>query len=157
MNTRSKSGRGLLQLLTGTVGAQLLTFAALPLISRLYTPESFGQYSLVLSLAAIATPLATLRLESATLLPQDTSHVRSITGVALGAILVIGVVYSGAVFALSSFGVSGLNVSFGLAVWIFVFTVLMAVFELLTRLTLRKKLYSTVATRTFGMPGSPSS
>lgn len=149
MNTRSKSGRGLLQLLTGTVGAQLLTFAALPLISRLYSPESFGQYSLVLSLAAIATPLATLRLESATLLPQDTSHVRSITGVALGAILVIGVVYSGAVFALSSFGVSGLNVSFGLAVWIFVFTVLMAVFELLTRLTLRKKLYSTVATRTF--------
>lgn len=60
-----------LRLGSGNVTAQLISIAAVPVITRLYAPEEFGAFSFVFSLVAILFPISTLRLNSAILLPKD--------------------------------------------------------------------------------------
>ncbi|TDM32444.1 hypothetical protein ETI03_01750 [Macrococcoides canis] len=50
---------------SGTIIAQIITIAAMPLLTRLYSTSDFGQYNLYLSLLAIFTVISTLRLEFA--------------------------------------------------------------------------------------------
>jgi O-antigen/teichoic acid export membrane protein len=54
--------------LTGTVAAQALPLLAAPLITRLCTPEDLGAFSVWLGMIAIASVVATLRLEQAMIL-----------------------------------------------------------------------------------------
>lgn len=54
--------------LTGSVAAQAFPILAAPLITRLCTPEDLGAFSIWLGLIAIASIVATLRLETAMIL-----------------------------------------------------------------------------------------
>lgn len=60
-----------LTLLSGTVLAQIIPFLIYPLLSRMYTPESFGVQSLFLTTVSLIAILASFRLEFALMLPPD--------------------------------------------------------------------------------------
>jgi O-antigen/teichoic acid export membrane protein len=60
--------------LTGTVAAQALPLLVAPLITRLCTPADMGAFSIWLGVIAIASTVATLRLEAAMILDHDSSH-----------------------------------------------------------------------------------
>lgn len=50
-------------LVTGTLIAQVVPITLMPVLTRLYTPESFGQLTLYLSIISILSTIATLRYE----------------------------------------------------------------------------------------------
>jgi len=60
--------------LTGTVAAQVLPLLVAPLITRLCTPADMGAFGIWLGLIAVASTVATLRLEAAMILDHDSSH-----------------------------------------------------------------------------------
>lgn len=63
-------------LLSGTALAQLIPFFLSPVLSRLYSPESFGTYALFLTLTNLVAIVATARYELAVVLPSadDKAH-----------------------------------------------------------------------------------
>ena len=68
---KNRVGNAALTLSSGTAIAQLITLLASPILTRLYSPETFGQYSVFLSIANILSLLSTLRYDSAIILAED--------------------------------------------------------------------------------------
>lgn len=58
-------------LMSGTLIAQLIGFAALPFLTRLYSVSDFGAYALYMAIAAFGTVVSTARYEMAIMLPKD--------------------------------------------------------------------------------------
>ena len=54
----------------GGAMAQLITFAALPVIARMYTPAEYAIWAIVMAIALIPGSVACLRYESALVLPD---------------------------------------------------------------------------------------
>lgn len=67
----SEFNHSVLKLVTGTGLAQLIAIAASPLLTRLYTPEHFGQYGLYISIVAIIAVGVSGRYELALMLPKS--------------------------------------------------------------------------------------
>jgi O-antigen/teichoic acid export membrane protein len=68
---KSTSGfkKSLITLVFGTAGSQAIVLMLLPLLTRLYTPEEFGSFSVFASLLGIFSVVAALRYEVAIPLP----------------------------------------------------------------------------------------
>lgn len=67
----SEFTRNVLTLMTGTTVAQAVPIAISPILTRIYSPDDFGIYSLFVSITAIFGSIATARYESALILPHD--------------------------------------------------------------------------------------
>jgi len=78
--------------MTGTTISQVITFLISPILSRIYTPDDFGVYSVFLSIVNILGVVITGRYELAILLPKEEKG--AINVLALSVILsgIIGVV-----------------------------------------------------------------
>ncbi len=68
--TNSEFGRNVFTMITGTSIAQAIPFFLYPVLTRLYTPEDFGVYSLYLSILNFLSLIVTLRYELAIVLPK---------------------------------------------------------------------------------------
>jgi len=65
--------------ISGAVGlAQVLAFAASPLLTRLYSPEAFGHFAVLGAMVNILLPLITLRLNWAIPLPREDGDARHV-------------------------------------------------------------------------------
>ncbi|WP_374276691.1 oligosaccharide flippase family protein [Azonexus sp.] len=58
------------KIIGGTASAQIITLLAMPLISRLYTPENYGVFGIVMAVALVASILASFQLHQAIVLPK---------------------------------------------------------------------------------------
>lgn len=65
-------------LLSGSLGAQLITILSMMVITRLYPPESFGLYSTFVSLISVLIPISTLCLTLAFFLESKESNLKRI-------------------------------------------------------------------------------
>lgn len=83
----------------GTVGAQFLMIASMPVMSRLYSPADFGLLALFMAVSSIMATAVTLRYETAILLPKQEQE--SIAIVLLSLVLAIS-----------------LGTSFGITAWL---------------------------------------
>ena len=81
--------RSVLTLAAGGVAAQVVVFAARPVLSRLYTPEAFGVLGEFVALSALVGLLATLRYEDAIVLPEREDRARSLLALCVGVSLVV--------------------------------------------------------------------
>jgi len=70
-------------LLSGSLLAQIITFAAYPVVTRLYSPGQFGNFSVFLSITGILTILATGRFEYALMLPEEENEARTLKRIGL--------------------------------------------------------------------------
>jgi O-antigen/teichoic acid export membrane protein len=84
----NKFFHSLLRIGISGAASQLITFLALPLLSRLYSPNSFGIWALIQSAALILGGLATCRYELAVVLPKENEKAFHI--LMLGLCLAIG-------------------------------------------------------------------
>ena len=79
----------------GTAAAQLVTIAAMPVMSRLYTPADFGVLAIFLAVSSIVATAITLRYETSILLPKEESESVSLVllslTLALGLGLIVGI------------------------------------------------------------------
>ena len=63
--------RHVLTLMTGTTIAQVITVGSSPILTRIYTPDDFGRYALLLSIVSIFATVAAGRYELAVMLPEQ--------------------------------------------------------------------------------------
>ena len=80
---------GFLGILTGSSLAQLLAFAALPILSRLYMPSELAHYALLLGIATVLASFASLRLDLAIPIPRTVADSRELFWLAALAPLVV--------------------------------------------------------------------
>lgn len=81
--------RGMLSIGIGTALGQGVAFAALPVLSRLYTPAQIADFALLLAVGNVVASFAGLRLERALPIPEDESQSRQIYWVAVAAPAVV--------------------------------------------------------------------
>lgn len=67
---RSDFSKNVFRLMTGTTISQIIPFAVMPILSRLFTPEEFGLYAFYLSVVTLLVVFSTGRYELAIPLPQ---------------------------------------------------------------------------------------
>jgi O-antigen/teichoic acid export membrane protein len=65
----------------GGAGAQALTVVTLPIITRLYSPEAYAGWALLMSVVIIFTSVATLRYELAVVLPSTHEEAANVMAV----------------------------------------------------------------------------
>ena len=58
-------------LLSGTILANLIAVAIQPLLSRIYSPEEFGTFTIYLSIIGMLAPAGNLKYEGAIVLPES--------------------------------------------------------------------------------------
>ncbi|MGO1684753.1 MAG: lipopolysaccharide biosynthesis protein [Brachybacterium sp.] len=87
--TKYPTLRHIMVLLTGTAIAQIVVMCVSIVTARLFTPEAFGQFAIFASLTAIATTIASLRLDMTIMLPDDDDEARRIARVATYSNLVV--------------------------------------------------------------------
>src|SRR5574341_1067345 len=78
--------RDTLTLTGGGAAAQLLTLAAMPVLSRLFTPADYGTYAVYASLVAIPSALAAWSYEAAIPLPKEEEEARRLLALSLAAV-----------------------------------------------------------------------
>ncbi|TZF99766.1 oligosaccharide flippase family protein (plasmid) [Chryseobacterium panacisoli] len=76
--SKSEYFKNILTLLSGTAFAQLILLLITPILSRVYDPESFGDYTILLSIVNVLTVFATGRYELAILLPKNSIWAKQI-------------------------------------------------------------------------------
>jgi O-antigen/teichoic acid export membrane protein len=92
--------RSVAVLASGTAISQAIPIAAMPVLTRLYTPEEFGTVALYLALASLLGVVATARYELAIPLPSDDTEAAEIGLLALKICVATSLVVLGAVAAL---------------------------------------------------------
>lgn len=142
----STAGRGVMRVASGTVIAQLITLIVLPILTRIYTTEDFGALTLVTSLTMLVTTFATLRLETALMLPTAKRDVRAIASVSMMSACVIASI-TAIVLLILGWNGGELDTRSGLPLWVFLSIVLTAMFTILNRLALRNGGYGEVGKR----------
>lgn len=141
------SGRGFASIMSATALAQVISFASLPLLSRLFTPSEFGVFTLMIAVVAVIAPVATLRLESAAMLAADGAEVRSVARNAITSIFVVGVGTLVVIQILEIIGLWSAGSVRASAIWVAGLVILTALFSLLSQLALRERMYALVARR----------
>ncbi len=76
--------KGVLILMSGSVLSQLVPFLASPVLSRIYTPEIFGVYSLFVSTVNILDVFATLKYDMAIVTAKEEAQAVSLLWVCAG-------------------------------------------------------------------------
>lgn len=144
----SGAGRGLLYVFSGVVGAQIVAFIAMPILARLYSPDVFGAFSLIVALAAVVSPGAALRTESAVLLPSRNNDVAALVWVGVLSIVVVSLLYGSGLQVWIHFNpaASAAQVP-GAAVFVAAMVALTSLYALTSQLALRERQYGLVGTR----------
>lgn len=115
---RSDFLRNVLTLMTGTTLAQSIPIAAMPLLTRLYSPEDFGVLALYLSLSGIIAVVVTGRYEVAVMLPEKDEDAASLVILSLCIAAVIGLILFLVVFLFNEDIQSFLN-NEDIGVWLY--------------------------------------
>ncbi|WP_019590426.1 MULTISPECIES: lipopolysaccharide biosynthesis protein [unclassified Thioalkalivibrio] len=144
---RSRFARNVAVVASGTAGAQAITMAFAPLITRIYGPEAFGLLGTFMAIVAVAIPVAALAYPIAIVLPREDRDALGL--VRLSAILSFGVALLAA--ALLAFGGDWLTATLGaesVAGYLFLIPVAMlfaAWMQIAQQWLIRKKQFGVVA------------
>lgn len=97
--TKSKFARNVAIVASGTAGAQAITMAFSPVITRLYGPEAFGVLGTFMAILAVLTPLAALSYPIAIVLPKRDADALGLAKLSLGIALAMSLL-AGLILAL---------------------------------------------------------
>nr|WP_303622765.1 lipopolysaccharide biosynthesis protein [Stutzerimonas xanthomarina] len=89
---RSKLLRNILTVVSGTAGAQAITLAFMPVITRIYGPEAYGVLGTFLSVTMMLIPVAALTYPIAIVLPKRDGDARGLVRLALATALALATV-----------------------------------------------------------------
>lgn len=114
---RSQFLKNIIILLSGTVIAQSINIITTPLVTRLYSPEEYGTFSLYSSVASFFTIIATGRYELAIVLPKKEKDALSLV------VLCFLITFGLSIFFLLILFIMKSLVSFTLNTWMFLIPV----------------------------------
>ena len=141
--------KGVLTLVAGTAGAQALTLLAAPILTRLYSPASFGAFTYMFSVAAVIGSVASFGFELAVPLAGKISDAQKLIRMAVGAATgtailtaLIVVLFPEALSQAANFNVMPW------ALWVPFLVLFSAWFVVLSEAAVRQRAYTAIATRT---------
>lgn len=91
--------RNLITLMTGTILGQLIIIITMPLITRIYNPEQFGEYSSILAIIGILSVITTLRYDIALAITNDIKtrqglyHLSTILNILVSFVIIIVLIF----------------------------------------------------------------
>lgn len=91
---RSEFTRNLAKLSSGTILRTVIAFGTMPIATRLYAPEDFGNLQLLLSIVTTFTAVAALRYEVTIVLPQDRQESQNLAVLSLYVVALLAVLLS---------------------------------------------------------------
>lgn len=139
--------RHMTTLMYGAGTAKLIALAAIPITTRLYSPEHFGVLSVFAALVALLTPLSTLRYASAIPLAKSdrlSAHVLVLSlGLAIGSAAVVGMfIWASSSWVFSALSMPALTPYW----WLIVLAILGAsIYEILSSWAIRRKGFKQLA------------
>lgn len=80
---QNKFVRNVIVVASGTAGAQIITMAFSPIITRLYGPETFGVFGTFSAVLAVVTPIAALTYPIAMVLPKSDVDAKGVASISL--------------------------------------------------------------------------
>src|SRR5690554_5526121 len=95
---KSKFGRNVVTLITGTGLAQALPIALSPILTRLYTPDEFGIFALYASIYTILAVFVAGKYELAIVIPRYDGEAMNIATLAAGLSGIFSLVLLGIIF-----------------------------------------------------------
>ena len=133
-------------LLSGNMLAQIITLAAYPIISRIYSPEEMGTLNLFVSIFAILVLLANAEYQNVLVFHKDEKDLPSVLSVCLGCVALVSTL----VLATVPFSaeISSLFGSADLADWYFlmpIYVAATALWNICDSLVIRKKLFKYIS------------
>jgi len=90
--------KNVLKVFSGSAVASIIAFFTLPIITRLYSPEDYGVFQLMLSFITLFYSISSLKYEMAIVLPTSAKKSRTITQLALMVLIGTTTVFSLALF-----------------------------------------------------------
>ena len=144
--------KGVAAILSSTAGGQLVTLAATPFLTRLYSPADFGVFAVLVSIVVIAATVGSLRLEFA--IPVcSPAEARVLVRIALTTSLLAGLGLVPLVLTgeyAQDAQLWGGSRGVGLALLVIVYLVwVTSAYTVLTNYALRQRTYGAVARRNF--------
>lgn len=133
-------------LLSGNMLAQIITLAAYPIISRIYSPEEMGTLNLFVSIFAILVLLANAEYQNVLVFHKEEKDLPSVLSVCLGCVALVSTL----VLATVPFSaeISSLFGSADLADWYFlmpIYVAATALWNICDSLVIRKKLFKYIS------------
>ena len=146
---RRAAGSGVAVIMIGTGLGQVTALAAAPLISRLYTPTDFGLFMVVSSVALTFSAVASLRLESAIVLPSSDDDARGLVRIACCVAVGLTLSIAGATWLFRGVVLGWFTA--GITVWLLISSFgiggAVAMFNALNQWVLRNRRYDLIARR----------
>jgi len=97
--------RYLLQIITlvsGTLLAQIVSFASIPILTRLYTPDEFGLYSIFFAITSMVGMVSSLSYEQAIVLPKSKRDAKAIFLLSIVITLIVSFISALIIFVFKS-------------------------------------------------------
>ncbi len=88
---KEESSRNIIRLITGTTIAHAIPIAMSPILTRIYAPEEFGIFALVMALSSILGTIVNGRYELAIMLPEDDNEAFNIAALCVAVAAVFSV------------------------------------------------------------------
>lgn len=106
---RSNIGKRFLTIMAGTASSQLITIVAMPIVTRLYTPEMFGIFSVYLAFFNFCLTFTSLKYDSALLVARDEEETHQIMRVGTFFVVVMSLLAIPSLWFLNSSEILGFN------------------------------------------------
>ncbi len=147
LKPKSEFGRNVLTLMTGTTIAQAIPIAITPILTRLYTPEEFGVLALFVSITILLGTVISGRYDLAIMMPERDEEAIGIAALGLIIATIISILLIFPVVIYNN-GISSLLKNKEIGYWLYFVPLvvwMIGLFNILSYLNTRKKLYSDIA------------
>lgn len=135
----------ILTLMSGTLMAQVVLLAFIPILTRLYTPTEFGNYSLFFILSTIIGSVSSLRYEQAIMLPKSDRDAQVLLFISALLTIFISFILSIILFIFYDFFLNYFN-QLSYLVWLLPLSVLITgLVQIFNSYSTRKKFYKKMA------------
>ena len=145
---RIKNNTYILQILTlmsGTLMAQIIMLAFIPILTRLYTPSEFGVYSLFFTFSSIIGTVSSLRYDQAIMLPKSNRDAQALVFLSILLTLAVTSILALVVIIFYDSFLEYFNQQ-AFLVWLFPFSVMViGIVQILNSYATRKEFYKKIA------------
>ena len=143
IKNRSEFEKNVVKLISGTAVAQIISVLISPILTRLYTPEEFGIFTIIVSIYAMLALITGGRYEVAILLPKKKSDASNLMILALTINLAFSVLTLLVILLLDYFWITN-----KLGIWFFLIpflVFLVGLVQILNAWFNRRKMYNEIA------------
>ena len=135
----------ILTLMSGTLMAQVVLLAFIPILTRLYTPTEFGNYSLFFILSTMIGNISSLRYEQAIMLPKSDRDAQVLLFISALLTIAVSFILCIVLFIFYDFFLNYFN-GLSYLVWLLPFSVLITgLVQIFNSYSTRKKFYKKMA------------